>query len=179
MRIGDLSDAGTDPLARTVRKALRKRFQVKHGVPMLLSVEPPRCQLQDVPGNPKDYQVHAVSDLCKLLMSYYSLKLTMLADHPQLQSQNHPRLGPDAGHFWQRCCQLHPVRACGQALQARPALQDPGKPPCQRCTQQQPLQWLSAVVCRPSSIAPCWSACAPEKRRLTATHEGLRWTSTT
>ena len=60
LRIGDLSDAGTDPLARTVRRSLRKKHGIVEGVPTLLSVEAPRCQLMSVdalPGSPQDFQV--------------------------------------------------------------------------------------------------------------------------
>ena len=59
VRIADISDCAMDPLARTVRRGLRKRHGIADGIPVVLSTERPRCQLQpvdDLDGNPLDYQ---------------------------------------------------------------------------------------------------------------------------
>lgn len=60
MRIADISDCGVDPLARTVRRGLRKRHGIADGIPVVLSTERPRCHLlpvEELGGNPLDYQV--------------------------------------------------------------------------------------------------------------------------
>ena len=71
VRIADISDCAVDPLARTVRRGLRKRHGIAEGIPMVLSTERPRCQLVDVDGldgNPLDYQVRWRLQLCNRLV---------------------------------------------------------------------------------------------------------------
>ncbi|KAK9812030.1 hypothetical protein WJX73_010219 [Symbiochloris irregularis] len=60
VRIADISECGSDPLARTVRRGLRKLHGIFSGIQVVLSTERPRCTLrpvEELEGNPLDYQV--------------------------------------------------------------------------------------------------------------------------
>ena len=61
LRFVDLADASMDPLMRSVRHQLRKKFNVTSGVDCLLSMERPRCGLvtteeQAAAPSMRDYQ---------------------------------------------------------------------------------------------------------------------------
>ena len=61
LRFADISESAVDPLARAVRQRLRKNYQVKEGITMLLSSEKQRCGLiyvdENASANPEEYQV--------------------------------------------------------------------------------------------------------------------------
>ena len=60
----DVSESNFDPLARAVRHRLRRDHNMEAGIPVLLSLEKPRCGL--VPGqagNLLDYQARPSSKL--------------------------------------------------------------------------------------------------------------------
>lgn len=62
LRFVDIAESASDPLARAVRYRLKKDFDIKSGITVLLSTEKPRCSLVaagegDGPENMSDYQV--------------------------------------------------------------------------------------------------------------------------
>ncbi len=56
-----MSESNFDPLARAVRHRLRREHGLEAGIPVLLSVEKPRCALvPGQPGNLLDYQARGL-----------------------------------------------------------------------------------------------------------------------
>ncbi|KAK9837825.1 hypothetical protein WJX74_005880 [Apatococcus lobatus] len=60
IRVVDIHESSSDPLARAVRHRLKRKHGIADGIPILLSTEKPLAKLMDVPvedANPADYQI--------------------------------------------------------------------------------------------------------------------------
>ena len=64
IRVVDIHESSSDPLARAVRHRMKRKHGIAEGIPILLSTEKPLAKLVDVPvegANPADYQVMQAS----------------------------------------------------------------------------------------------------------------------
>ena len=142
VRIGDLSDCGTDPLARLVRKVLRKQHKIENGVPVLLSVEPPRCQLQPAPDNAQDYQVSWPTHITPQVDTVDISHSPARRSYPASESGRYLCLDP---------CQpslaaLLPASSCATWLASRSCLTRPSGCRCAAHCKLQPAAWVQQLT---------------------------------
>ena len=81
VKVADVSEASTDPLARKVRQLLRQKHEIVTGLPVVLSAEKPRCPLipvEELSHAPHELQVIlGLYVICGGMMTKEALKWFM------------------------------------------------------------------------------------------------------